>query len=413
MLKCALSDCAKSLAKSIRTALMTLICAGSSRQIMASGGEKGLKMGFIVNPIAGMGGRVGLKGTDGVTKEAIAMGAEPVAPARAIGFLRKLKGLRLEPAIDLITCPGVMGEEEAKSASLSAEILGMPLKAETTAEDTKLAVKLMMDSKVDLIVFVGGDGTARDIHDAMRGRNELPVLGVPSGVKMYSGIFAVNPSEAAEVVAAFVHKASQIMDFEIMDADESAIRRDRFSVRLYGFLKGPFVPMRLQGAKQVSPETLDEHENQMAVARFVVEEMDPKGTYILGPGTTVKCIADLLGVEKTVLGVDIYRDKAVIKDVNEKRMLREVKDFRNTWIAVSPIGRQGMLFGRGNQQISPEIIRRVGKERIIVAATKSKLQGIEGNVLRVDTGDPEVDRLLRGYIKVATDYREWRLMLVQ
>ena len=372
-----------------------------------------MKLGFIVNPIAGMGGRVGLKGTDGVLKEAIALGAEPVAPARAIEFLGGLRELGLEPAIDLITCPGVMGEEEAKSAGLSAEILGMPLKAETTAEDTRLAVKLMMDLKVNLIVFVGGDGTARDIHDAMRGRGELPVLGVPSGVKMYSGIFAVNPAEAAEVVAAFVNKTSQMMDFEIMDADESAIRRDRFSVRLYGFLKGPFVPMRLQGTKQVSPETLDEHENQMAVARFVVEEMDPKGTYILGPGTTVKCVADLLGVEKTVLGVDIYRDKDVIKDVNEKRILREIEDFGNTWIVVSPIGRQGMLLGRGNQQISPEIIRRVGKERVIVAATKSKLQGIEGGILRVETGDPEVDQLLRGYMKVATDYREWRLMQVQ
>lgn len=372
-----------------------------------------MKLGFIVNPIAGMGGRVGLKGTDSISREAIAMGAEPIAPTRAVEFLRELKELGLESAIDLITCPGVMGEEEAKSVGLFAEILRMPLKIETTAEDTKLAVKLMMDLKVDLIVFVGGDGTARDILDAMRSRDKLQVLGVPSGVKMYSGIFAVNPSEAAEVVAAFVNETFQMMDFEIMDADESAIRRDCFSVRLYGFLKGPFVPMRLQGTKQVSPETLDEHENQMAVARFVVEEMDPEGTYILGPGTTVKCIAGLLGAEKTVLGVDIYRDKAVIKDVNEKRILREIKDFENAWIVVSPIGRQGMLLGRGNQQISPEIIRRVGKERIIVAATKSKLQGIEGGVLRVDTGDPEVDRLLRGYTKVATDYREWRMMPVQ
>jgi len=360
-----------------------------------------------------MGGRVGLKGTNGVSKEAIAMGAEPVAPARAIEFLGQLRELGLEPAIDLITCPGVMGEEEAKSASLSAEILRIPLKAETTAEDTKLAVKLMMNLKVDLIVFVGGDGTARDIHDAMRGRGELPVLGVPSGVKMYSGIFAVNSPEAAEVVASLIDGTAQLMDFEIMDTDESAIRRDQFSIRLYGFLKGPFVPMRLQGSKQVSPETLDEHENQMAVARFIIEDIDPRGTYILGPGTTIKCVADLLRVEKTVLGVDIYRDKTVIKDVNEKRILQEIKDFENTWIVVSPIGRQGMLLGRGNQQISPEIIRRVGKERIIVAATKSKLQGIDGGILRVDTGDPAVDQLLRGYIKVATDYREWRLMPVQ
>jgi len=171
--------------------------------------------------------------------------------------------------------------------------------------------------------------------------------------------------------------------------------------------------MRLLGSKQVSPETLDEHENQMAVARFIVEDMDSKATYILGPGTTIKCIADLLGVEKTLLGVDIYHNKALVKDVNEERILREIKGWKSTWIVLSPIGRQGMLLGRGNQQISPEIIRKVGRERIVVGATRSKIQGIEGGVLRVDTGDAKVDAMLRGYIKVAIDYREWRLMEVQ
>ncbi len=371
-------------------------------------------MGFIVNPVAGMGGRVGLKGTDNVVKEAIKMGAKPVASTRATEFLKKLKELRPEETIHIMTCPTPMGEAETKAATLSAKILEMPLKPETTAEDTKIAVKHMTALKVDLIVFVGGDGTARDILDAMRSIQGPPVLGVPSGVKMYSAIFAVNPSEAAEVVMAFVEETAQISDFEIMDADESTIRgEDQIAVSLYGYLKGPFVPLRLAASKQISPETLDEHENQMAVARFVVEEMNPNGTYLLGPGTTVKCIADLLGVEKTVLGVDVYRNKTVIKDVNEERILKETKDFKNVWIVVSPIGRQGMLLGRGNQQISPKIIKKVGKERIIAVATRSKIQGIEGNVLRVDTGDREVDESLRGYVRVATDYREWRVMHVQ
>jgi len=372
-----------------------------------------LKIGFLVNPIAGMGGSVGLKGTDGVEKDALTLGAKPVSPKRAVEFLRRLKELQLAATIDLLTCPGVMGADEMKSAGLKAETLPMVLKSETTAEDTKLAVRLMVGSKVDLIVCVGGDGTARDIFDALQGRSDVPVLGVPSGVKMYSGIFSASPAEAADVVQAFVEKSAQMMDFDIIDADEEAIRTDHFSVSLHGFLKGPFVPMHLLGSKQISPETLDEHENQMAVARFVVEEMKPEATYILGPGTTVKCVADLLGVEKTLLGVDIYRDKRIMKDVNEEKILHEVKDFENTWIVLSPIGRQGMLLGRGNQQISPKILRRVGKERIIVAATRSKIQGIEGGVLRVDTGDPTVDESLRGYIKVAIDYREWRLMRVQ
>ncbi|UCF58881.1 MAG: NAD(+)/NADH kinase, partial [Candidatus Bathyarchaeota archaeon] len=193
-----------------------------------------MKMGFIVNPIAGMGGKVGLKGTDGVSKKAAAMGAEPIAPARAVEFLKRLKELNVKPHIHILTCPSIMGETEVKSAGLSAEVLKMSLEFETTAKDTKSAVKLMLKSKVDLIIFVGGDGTARDILDAIKGLSETPVLGVPSGVKMYSGIFAVNPLDTAEIVEAFAKETTEMMDFEIIDVDETAIRSDRFSMRLYG-----------------------------------------------------------------------------------------------------------------------------------------------------------------------------------
>jgi predicted polyphosphate/ATP-dependent NAD kinase len=372
-----------------------------------------MKLGFIVNPIAGMGGRVGLKGTDGVLKEAIARGAKPVAPKRAVEFLQKLKENFAQTKIEIFTCPGIMGEKEAKTVSLPTQILPMKVGKETSAEDTKTAVKLLTAAKVDLIVFVGGDGTAKDIFDAMQGSAETPVLGVPAGVKMYSGIFAVNPSDAAEIVLAFAENQTEIMEFEIIDADESAIRSDTFAVKLHGFLKGPFLAMRIQGSKQVSPETVDEKENQTAIAKFIIEEMQPDATYILGPGTTVKRIAELLGVEKTVLGVDIYKNGKVILDVDEKKILEEIMDWQKTWIILSPIGHQGILLGRGNQQISPEIIKRVGKQRIIVAATKSKLQNIDGKILRVDTGDAEADAIIKGYTKVITDYREWRLMPVQ
>ncbi len=368
-----------------------------------------MKIGFVVNPIAGMGGRVGLKGTDKVLNKAITMGAKPVSPIRAIEFLKRLKKLGLTGRITLLSCPGVMGKDEVKSAGLKAEMLSISIGARTSAEDTKRAVKLMRDNNVDLIIFVGGDGTARNIFDALEGKTNIAVLGVPSGVKMYSGIFAASVNDAADVVQSFLEGETQTADFEVVDADEEAIRRDRFSTKFYGFLKGPFVPMHVLGSKQISPETLDEHENQMAVARFIVEEMKPEATYILGPGTTIKCVADLLGVGKTLLGVDIYQGGKIIKDVNEQKILREVKDWNNTWIVLSPIGRQGMLLGRGNQEISPEVVRRVGKEHIIVAATRSKIQGIEGNVLRVETGDAQVDQMLKGYIKVAIDYREWRL----
>ena len=375
-------------------------------------GESMLKLGFIVNPIAGMGGRVGLKGTDGVLAEAVRRGAKPVAPKRATEFLRKLKELDIAQKTQVLTCAGAMGEDEIHAAGLEAEIISMRTEPQTSAEDTKTAVKLLVKQKVDLLLFVGGDGTARDILDALPSAPTMPVLGIPAGVKMYSGIFAINPVEAAYVVEAFIKGETRQVDLEIVDADEPAIRSDRFNIRLHGFLKGPFLPMRIQGSKQASPETIDEHDNQMAVARFIVEGMAPKATYILGPGSTVKCVADLLETEKTLLGVDIFREGRTVKDVNEAVLLGNIHDWQNTWIIVSPIGRQGILFGRGNQQISPAVIRLVGKKKIVVLATKSKVRSVEGGVLRVDTGDGRVDSLLRGYMRVATDYREWRMIKI-
>ena len=357
-----------------------------------------------------MGGRVGLKGTDHAAEKAAAMHAEPIASGRALEFLMRLKELGADTRIELVTCPSPMGEDEVRKAGLKAEILSMPRKDSTTAEDTKLAIKLMTEINVKIVAFVGGDGTARDILEAMLDAGEFLALGIPSGVKMYSGVFAASPKDAADVLGDFLDGSAEIVDLEVMDVDEEAFRRDRLSVRLYGLLKGPFTPIRFLGSKQASPETENEHESQMAVARFIVEEMEPEATYILGPGTTVKCITDLLGVEKTVLGVDIYRNKRLIRDVNEEQIKQEIRDWERAWMVLSPIGRQGMLLGRGNQQISPEVIRRVGKERIIIAATKGKIRGIEGGVLRVDTGDEEVNRMLKGYVKVATDYREWRLL---
>ena len=216
-----------------------------------------LKIGFLVNPIAGMGGRVGLKGTNHMSAEAVALGAKPVSPAKAVQFLEKLRESEQIKKTHILTCSGVMGSDEMKAAGLEAEILPMSIESITSAEDTKKAVRLMDRNGVDLIVFVGGDGTAKDIYDALDSRSRTFVLGVPSGVKMYSGIFAASVLDAVEVVQAFVNGEAQIMDFEIVDADEDAIRTDRFSTKLYGFLKGPFVPMRLLGSKQVTPVVLD------------------------------------------------------------------------------------------------------------------------------------------------------------
>ena len=377
------------------------------------------KVGFIINPIAGMGGRVGLKGTDNVLDKAIELGAKPVSPDRAREFLNTLRSLITteEVNLEIITCRDPMGEREVKEANLAVEVIDIPKSKKTTAQDTKDAVKVMVDMGIDILVFVGGDGTARDIYDALKEKKkeDFIVLGVPAGVKMYSGVFAINPREAAYILIDYFKGSANVTELELMDIDEEAFRKDQLVIKLYGYMRCPYIPFRMQHSKQVSPDSTDERDNQEAIAQYIIENMDKNSTYILGPGTTVKCIADLLGIRKTLLGVDIYYAGRVINDVNECQLLDFIKRFKgkNIWIIVSPIGRQGMIFGRGNQQISPKVIKAVGRDRIIVIATRRKLRDIEGEVLRVDTGDPEVDEYLRGYIKVFIDYATWRVVKVK
>jgi predicted polyphosphate/ATP-dependent NAD kinase len=376
-------------------------------------------VGLIVNPIAGMGGRVGLKGTDGVVEEAIKRGATPIAPGRALEFLTSLESILAMKGnganVRIITCPGKMGEDVIQKAGLKHEIVDIEIENSTDASDTRECVLSLYEKGVRLLVFVGGDGTARDVLDSVTDYEleNLQVLGVPSGVKMYSGIFVVHPADAAEVIRLIMEGTAQSAEFEIMDADEQAIREDRFIIQLYGYLTGPSVPARFQGAKQASPETTDEQEAQEAIAKFVIEQMTDMGSFILGPGTTVKTVTDMLGVKKTTLGVDVYQNGKMHNDVNESTILELVKDFNSVKIIVSPIGHQGMLFGRGNQQISPGIIERVGRDNIMVISTPSKLKTIAGEVLRVDTGDSQVDEMLRGYIRVITDYNEMRLIEIE
>jgi predicted polyphosphate/ATP-dependent NAD kinase len=370
-------------------------------------------IGLIVNPIAGMGGKVALKGTDNMLREAVARGAQPISPDRATEFLEKLKRNITDEGIDLMTCPGTMGEQEANKADFPVKILPMKIGKETTAQDTKTAVDLLAASNVDLIVFVGGDGTARDIFDELQGCRQVPVIGVPAGVKMYSGIFAISPSDAVEVVLSYARGLAKVTELEIVDADEDAIRKDILALKIHGFLKGPFLPARIQGSKQVSSESDDEVENQKAIGKFILEQVPADAIWILGPGTTVKEVAELLGIKKTILGVDIRCNGKTILDVGEKRILKEVKDWKHTWMVLSPIGRQGILLGRGNQQLSPEVLKHIERQHVIIAATKTKLQSIDGDILRIDTGDPSTDEMLQGYVRVVTDYREWRLMRVQ
>jgi len=366
------------------------------------------RLGLIVNPIAGMGGAVGLKGTDGeeILRRAIELGAKPVAPGRAKEFLRAFEPMKNK--IKLLAGAGLMGEVEALECGYRPVVFGQK-KEKTTAEDTKAIAKAMVEYGTDLLVFCGGDGTARDVMDAVD--QEVPVLGVPTGVKMHSAVFAVNPRAAARVAMGFLSGELPVREAEVMDVDEEAFRSGRLSARLYGYMLVPYEPELVQDVKLASPTTPDEEENKLAIARQVVEEMEPGVVYIIGPGTTTKPIMELLGLEKTLLGVDVVCDgKLLAKDANEAKILELIKG-RKAKIIVTPIGGQGFIFGRGNQQISPKVIRAVGLDNIIVVATKSKLRGLRA--LRVDTGDPELDEDLKGYIRVVADYGEEVVMKIE
>jgi len=357
-------------------------------------------IGLIVNPVAGMGGVVGLKGTDGkaIVNQAISLGAKPVAPVRAEAFLSALDPVK--SSLQLLVGAGSMGGEEAKSSGFTYTVLGES-KRETSAEDTLDIAKKMMGANVALLVFCGGDGTARDVLAAVG--TSLPVLGVPTGVKMHSAVFAVNPRAAARVVIRFLYEGLSLREAEVMDVDEKAFREGRVSAELYGYVLAPYEPLLIQANKLASPINESELRSQAAIATYIIENMKPDVIYIIGPGTTTRTISDLLDAKKTLLGVDIFHNKRLMaNDVNEKQIL-EVINKKPVQIIVTPIGGQGFIFGRGNQQISSRVIRRVGLNNIIVVATESKLRSVK--TLRVDTGDPSLDAAFRERkMKVVADY---------
>lgn len=365
-------------------------------------------VGFIVNPIAGMGGAVGLKGTDGkaILEKAIVLGAKPIAAARAESFLSELK--LFKGRISFIVGAGKMGEDEARNCGFACTVLGKS-KSETSAEDTMEVASGIIDVGVDLLVFCGGDGTARDILNVVE--TNLPVLGVPTGVKMHSAVFAVGPRAAARIAMRFLWEELHLREAEVMDVDEEAFREGRVSAKLYGYVLTPYEPSLIQGVKMASPMTESEMRNQAAIAIYIIENMKPDIIYIIGPGTTTRTIGDLLDSKKTLLGVDLFCNKKLVaKDVNEKQILEKIKG-KTAKIIITPIGGQGFIFGRGNQQISPQVIQHVGRDNIAVIAAEGKLRDLKS--LRVDTGNPSLDDTLRGPIKVITDYKKERIMRIE
>jgi NAD+ kinase len=354
------------------------------------------RIGVVVNPIAGMGGRVGLKGTDGKVPEAVARGAEPRARERARAALDALH--EVAPEATVLAAGGQMGAEAVRAAGFEPEVVTDPPAGlgGTSAADTRQAVRAFLDRGVDLVVFVGGDGTAVDVAETIQERDdETPLLGVPAGVKVYSAVFAVSPPAAGRVAGTF----DRTEGAEVNDVDEDAYRGGAVETELRAIARVPVAEER-QASKQLSGGRVE------GLAEGVAADVEPGVTAIFGPGSTTGAVAEAVGFDASPLGVDVWRDGEVLVRDGSAAEIRAALGDENV-IVVSPVGGQGFVFGRGNQQLAPDIIRASDVE---IVASRRKLDDV--GVLRVDTGDQALDETLRGWEKVRVGRVERRLVEV-
>jgi len=374
-----------------------------------------MKLGLIINPMAGIGGTVGLKGSDGreIVEQALAQGAQPRSGERVLQALEKLVGVIDQP---VLTVSGAMGADVLGQVGIAHEVI-MQTSAATSATDTYNAVLKLCEHNIDLLMFAGGDGTARDVLDALKSNGKiegLPVIGIPAGCKIHSAVYAVTPSQAGELVALLERgEPLALKQAEVMDLDEQAYRQGRLSASCYGYLSVPVDDTRMQAMKQGGVN--HEEVALQDIAADVVEHMEDGVLYFIGAGTTTAAVMAELGLDNTLLGVDVVLNRELIaSDVDEKAILALLRDksaeYTSAKIIITAIGGQGHIFGRGNQQFSPAVIEAVmaenNNENIIVIATNEKLRSLQGRPLLLDTGRVELDRKLAGIKQVVTGYEQ-------
>lgn len=361
------------------------------------------RLGLVINPVAGIGGTVGLKGSDGleIQKMALARGAVERAGLKTGQALEALLPLRKE--IIVYAAPGQMGETLARNLGFETVVVGQAA-AQTTAADTERAVDLLCGLHVDVLLFAGGDGTARNVCAAIH--EGVPVVGVPAGVKIHSAVYATSPAAAGRALHACLTSAVGTRQAEVMDLDEALYRSGGLQAALYGYMSVPVIRGVMQNPKAAS------HNNENDIGGICEEIKDqvrkamPEVNFIFGAGSTVAAVEKALGLEGTLLGIDIMRGgKLVTKDVDERTLLAFSKSGPCRLI-VTAIGGQGHLFGRGNQQLSPPVIRQIGLENIWVVAASSKIYSLPDQCLFVDTGDDGLNEALRGYRRVIVGWQE-------
>lgn len=350
---------------------------------------------------------MGLKGTDNqkIVELAFAKKVPLKAQIRAFEFI---EGIRKLGRSDLCfyTSNSKMGEDYLLNKGMYYKVIYEYQTKLSTIKDTENSCGKLIENKVDIIFFVGGDGTARDIFRVVR--NMLPLIGIPAGVKMYSGVFCTTISTSIKMFLDFLNGNYQLGEEEIIDVDEENYRKDRFNLKIYGSALTLKRYDNLQGSKQ---ETYSQDkDNQERIAKYFIEKMEKDTYYILGPGTTVKTIPRLLNESSTLFGVDILLNgKIIALDVNEELTLK-ITEEKKAKVVVSPLGRQGIIFGRGNQQISSNVIKMVGKENLVFLATERKLEDMRRNYLIGDLDDIEIRKMISGYVRVLVDYNTEKIL---
>jgi len=371
-----------------------------------------LHIGLLVNPLAGLGGSLALKGSDGQALRELAQSLPPEKLARSAERVRRaLAALEGNASrLRFSTWGGAMGASVLAGQGFAFEVLGGATGEISGAADTAVAAQSLWEAGVDLLVFAGGDGTARDIADVV-GTN-LPVLGIPAGVKMHSGVFAVSPEAAGLLLCQLVRgELVGLRAQEVRDIDEEAFRNDIVRSRYYAEMQVPGEGRFLQHTK------VGGRESQELVAaeigEWLAEQVRDDTFYLLGPGSTTYAVKEALGMTPTLLGVDVYRGGACLaSDADEQTLLQLLAGGGPAQIVVTAIGGQGHVFGRGNQQFSPAVIKAVGRDNITFVATKDKISALDGRPLLVDTNDAELDATLCGYYRLVTGYDDFLLYRV-
>jgi predicted polyphosphate/ATP-dependent NAD kinase len=365
-----------------------------------------LTIGLVINPYAGIGGPMALKGSDNVDIETLlANGGQCLSSRRTAIALAPLYDQR--SAIRWLTAPSIMGENLLNACGFSAQVIGELPNGYSHAEDTERLVGELIDAGIDLLLFAGGDGTARNVVNACIQQQQL-VLGIPAGVKMHSGVYAVSPQAAGEVLHLLVNNDVVSTGLqEVRDIDEDALRAGKLNSRYYGELLVPNDQRYVQQVKNTARQ--NEDEIQLEIAAGIVDDMDHQTLYIIGCGTTPKTVMDELGLPNTLLGVDVVLGRELIAmDVTASQLeaLLEQYPHHPAMILITAIGGQGHIIGRGNQQLSATVLRRVTKAQTVVLITPSKLAELAHRPLLMDSGDVTLDKQWEGLITVHTGYRQ-------